>query len=139
MAASHFERLLQPLLRHLNVTAPQFDAAQALHIDFDHLQLRLTALNDDELLMVASPGHLSESCPEQSAWLLLAQNDFSQPAPPVVVTVLGENRTLLIWCRERMAQLDPTTLITLFERLVDKAQACVRLAAFSAPESKDLP
>lgn len=128
MASSTFHQLMQPLLRHLNVSAPVVEENQGLRIDFEHIRVQLTPLNNEELLVVASLGNLSMQRDTDIAWKLLAENDFDQPAPAINLTVQGEDKMLLLWCRERFLHLDGSTLIALFERLVDKANGTVLLA-----------
>lgn len=130
MAAScAFDRLMQPLLRHLNVSAPVLAKNQGVCVNFEHIDIQFTPLSKDELLIVASLGCLPAEHDAELAFLLLAQNNFDQPAPTISLTVEGENRTVLLWSRERFVNLNSVTLIELFERLIDKANEIIRLAA----------
>ncbi|WLS78972.1 CesT family type III secretion system chaperone [Erwinia pyri] len=121
------DRLLRPLLRHLNVNAPALAENQGVNIDFEHISIQFTPLNKDELLMVASLGCLPLEHHKDLAWLLLRQNNFYQPTPAINLTVEGHDKTVLLWSRERFANLDSSALITLFDRLVDRANETVRL------------
>ncbi|MCU5772260.1 CesT family type III secretion system chaperone [Erwiniaceae bacterium BAC15a-03b] len=123
--SSTFTRLMQPLLRHLNVAPPAIGAGQAIKVDFAHLQIQFTPLDSQELLMVATLGALPAQADESLPWRLLAENSVEQPTPAISLAVLGDNRTLILWSRERFVQLDTPALIALFERLVDKANRLV--------------
>jgi len=125
--SSLFARLMQPLLRHLNVSAPPLAENQGINIDFKHIAMQFTPLNSDELLIVASLGCVPAEHHQELAWLLLEQNSFDQPAPAITLSVLGNQKTVLLWSRERFVNLDSSTLIALFERLVDQANETARL------------
>lgn len=125
--SSPFDRLLQPLLRHLNVSAPALGENQGINIDFEHISIQFTPLNKNELLIVASLGCPPVENHDDLAWLLLGQNTFNQPAPVICLSAEGNNKTLLLWSREHFVNLNSSTLIALFERLVDKANETIQL------------
>ncbi|WP_407316491.1 CesT family type III secretion system chaperone [Pseudomonas sp. nanlin1] len=129
MGAVPFKSLIAPLLRHLNVNPPALDEQSAVRIDFDHLQLQLTPLNDRELLMVASLGALPGDAHAGLAWALLGANDIDPTAPAISVTVIGSERSVILWSRERFAYLDAPALIAMFERLVAKAEGMLQTLA----------
>lgn len=122
-----FDRLMRPLLRHLNVSAPTLAENQGLGIQFERMNVQFTPLNQDELLIVAQLGCLPAEQDTARSLLLLAQNNFDQLAPAITLTVQGDDNQILLWSRERFFNLDSVTLLALFERLVDKAHLTVRL------------
>lgn len=122
-----FDQLMQPLLRYLNVSAPMLSENQGINIDFEYASIRFTPLSRDELLIVASLGCLPVEYDHGLAWRLLSQNNFDQPAPAITLSVQGDEKTVLLWSRERFVNLDGNTLITLFERLVDQLNETIRI------------
>ncbi|WP_130835899.1 CesT family type III secretion system chaperone [[Erwinia] mediterraneensis] len=122
-----FDQLMQPLLRYLNVSAPMLSENQGINIDFEYASIRFTPLSRDELLIVASLGCLPAEYDNGLAWRLLSQNSFDQPAPAITLSVQGDEKTVLLWSRERFVNLDGNTLITLFERLVDQINETIRV------------
>lgn len=127
MKPKQFTALITPLLRHLNVAAPELAEGQAIAIDFKHLQLRLTPLNEQELLVVASLGLLPAEAGAELAWQLLEANDIEPTGPPICVSLAGAEKLLMLWSRERFTQLNPGDLIDLFERMVSKANGLAAL------------
>lgn len=127
MHQKQFVTLIAPLLRHLNVPTPEIGEGQAISIDFKHLQLRLTPLNEQELLIVASLGALPVPASSSLAWMLLEANDIDPEGPPICVSAIGAEKLLILWSRERFTLLNPTELISLFERMVSKANSLAAL------------
>lgn len=127
MSTQQFSATIAPLLRHLNASVPDINDDQAIRIDFKHLQLQLTPLNNEQLLIVASLGALPANAPVTLAWKLLAGNDIDPAGPPVCVSVTGAENTLILWSRERFLHLNAQEIITLFERMVAKANELARL------------
>jgi hypothetical protein len=127
MSDHQFSATIAPLLRHLNTSAPTLNDDQAIRIDFKHLQLQLTPLNQHELLIVASLGALPINVPGTLAWKLLAANDIDPAGPPVCVSVTGAENALILWSRERYLHLNAQEIISLFERMVAKANGLATL------------
>lgn len=127
MSNQQFGAIIAPLLRHLNTSAPTLNDDQALRIDFKHLQLQLTPLNKQELLIVASLGALPADAPGVLPWKLLAANDIDPAGPPICVSVTGAANALILWSRERYLHLNAQEIISLFERIVAKANGLATL------------
>ncbi len=139
MSSVPFKTLIAPLLRHLNVNAPALDEQSAVRVDFDHLQLQLTPLNDRELLMVASLGALPADTHAGLPWTLLGANDIDPTAPAISVTVIGTERSVILWSRERFAHLDAPALIAMFERLLAKAEGLIQTLAAQGAANNHTP
>lgn len=127
MSDHQFSATIAPLLRHLNTSAPTLNDDQAIRIDFKHLQLQLTPLNQQELLIVASLGALPADAAGALPWKLLAANDIDPAGPPICVSVTGAANALILWSRERYLHLNAQEIISLFERMVAKANGLARL------------
>jgi len=98
---------------------------QAILIDFKNLQLQITPLNNQELLLVASLGVLPSDSLGALAKILLGANSIDPIAPPISVSVIGSQSTLILWSRERFVQLNSAEIIVLFDRLVSKANRLI--------------
>ncbi len=127
MSNQQFGAIIAPLLRHINTSMPTIDDDQAIRIDFKHLQLQLTPLNKRELLIVASLGALPSHAPATLAWKLSAANDIDPAGPAVCVSVTGAENALILWSRERYLHLNAQEIISLFERIVAKANGLAAL------------
>jgi hypothetical protein len=125
MSNQQFNNIIAPLLSYLNVQKPITDDKQAIVIDFKNLQLQITPLNHQELLLVASLGVLPPTNQGALAKILLGANDIDPIAPPISVSVIGSQNTLILWSRERFVQLNSAEIIILFDRLVSKANSLI--------------
>lgn len=55
------------------------------------------------------------------AWQLLELNLFGEANPPLQISAVAENRNVMLWTQERLAYLEASALISLFERFFDNA------------------
>jgi hypothetical protein len=120
-----FNNVIAPLLSYLSIQTPMINDEQAILIDFKNLQLQITPLNNQELLLVASLGVLPSDSLGTLAKILLGANTIDPIAPPISVSVIGSQSTLILWSRERFVQLNSAEIIVLFDRLVSKANRLI--------------
>ncbi|AYN96570.1 hypothetical protein EAW52_22760 [Pseudomonas sp. LTJR-52] len=125
MSNQQFNNVIAPLLSYLSIQTPMTNDDQAILIDFKSLQLQITPLNDQELLLVASLGVLPSDSLGTLAKILLGANNIDPIAPPISVSVIGSQSTLILWSRERFVQLNSAEIIVLFDRLVSKANRLI--------------
>jgi len=120
-----FNNVVTPLLNYLSIQTPMTNDEQAILIDFKNLQLQITPLNNQELLLVASLGVLPSDSLGALAKILLGANSIDPIAPPISVSVIGSQSTLILWSRERFVHLNSAEIIVLFDRLVSKANRLI--------------
>ncbi|WP_434136314.1 hypothetical protein JQR88_21610 (plasmid) [Pseudomonas luteola] len=125
MSNQQFNNVIAPLLSYLSIQTPMTNDEQAILIDFKNLQLQITPLNNQELLLVASLGVLPSDSLGTLAKILLGANNIDPIAPPISVSVIGSQSTLILWSRERFVQLNSAEIIVLFDRLVSKANRLI--------------
>ncbi|WP_434155438.1 CesT family type III secretion system chaperone [Pseudomonas sp. JZ134] len=125
MSNQQFNNVVAPLLSYLSIQTPMTNDDQAILIDFKNLQLQITPLNNQELLLVASLGVLPPDSLGALAKILLGANSIDPIAPPISVSVIGSQSTLILWSRERFVHLNSAEIIVLFDRLVSKANRLI--------------
>lgn len=119
MSVTRFQTVMQPLLKHLNVDSTQLEQANSYQITLEGMTINLVGITAEVLLVAANLGAPSGN--KDIAWQLLELNLFGEAFPPVQISAVAENHSVMLWAQERLVHLEPSALIGLFERFLDNA------------------
>lgn len=115
-----FEKTVSPLLKKLGLeAAPNPDNHYVLELD-NGLQMHLIGNWQDNLIMVMNLGVTDLKDAEQ-LWRLLEENLFCE-FPHIQISASADEKKIILWTQERLSQLDSSSLIALFERLIRRAE-----------------
>lgn len=119
MSVTRFQTTLQPLLKHLNVDSSQLTQGNSYQITLENMTINLVSVTAEWLLIAVNLGAPLEG--KEVAWQLLELNLFGEANPPLQISAVAENRNVMLWTQERLAYLEASALISLFERFFDNA------------------
>lgn len=119
MSVTKFHTAMQPLLKHLKVDDTPLAEGNSYQITLDDLTINLVGINTEQLLIAVNLG--APAGERDIAWQLLEMNLFGEATPPLQISAVAETRDVMLWTQERLAYLDASVLIALFERFFDQA------------------